>query len=314
MLLEQPGLAPDLAWAALAAERLPQALLDWQAPADPALAAGPPAGSAGQARLGSVLAEAVAAFAAAWPRSLPLRVLEVGAGPGPLTARLAAALAASGRHVQFTAAALPGRPGTGLAAPPPRGSTTPPPAGTRWGRSRRRWPPTWWSGSASAPGCAPARCCRRRCARPPPPAPPCCWPSRCPARCSISAAARTPPGGPRPAGPCRGPRPGTAALAAAGWAEARTTPLSAAPWPALLLAARAPEGAAVLAAPKLRRMALFGDAAMGSLPPTLAAVLQARGATVVQYKLAEAARIPPAALQGCLVVALAGGAPSWRRR
>ena len=282
VLLEQPALAPDLAWVALAAERLPQALLDWQAPADPALAAGPPAGSAGQARLGSVLAEAVAAFAAAWPRGLPLRVLEVGAGPGPLTARLAAALAASGRHVRFTAAALPGRPGAGLAGRRRGAGLRRRQLGPARRRSRRRWPPTWWSASASAPGCAPAPCCRRRCARPPPPAPRCCWPSRCPARCSISAAART-----RLVGRARRRRP----AGAGGLGRPRSPPpagrrrgprrCSAAPWPALLLAARAPEGAAVLAAPKLRRIALFGDAAMGSLPPALAAVLQARGATVV---------------------------------
>jgi hypothetical protein len=89
--------------------------------------------------------------------------------------------------------------------------------------------------------------------------------------------------------------------------------LSGAPWPAVLLATRAPEGAAVLAAPKLRRIALFADAAMGWLRGPLAALLQSRGATVAAHDLAEAARTPPAALQGSLVVALAGGGDAARR-
>ena len=115
VLLEQPALAPDLAWLALAAERLPGALagdrLHSTDPADDAVACGPPSGSAALGRLASVLAEAVSAFAAAWPRSRPLRVLEISAGTGPLTARLSAALAATGLRVQLHAAALPGRGG-----------------------------------------------------------------------------------------------------------------------------------------------------------------------------------------------------------
>ncbi|WP_431267886.1 polyketide synthase dehydratase domain-containing protein [Dankookia sp. P2] len=315
VLLEQPALAPDLAWAALAAERLPQALLDWQLPADPALAGGPPANSAGQARLGSVLAEAVAAFAAAWPRGLPLQVLEVGAGPGPLTTRLAAALAASGRHVRFTAAALPGRPGpaspaaaAGLdyaaASWDPLGADAPPLAadlvvglglGARL-RAGALLPEALRQ--AAAPGAA------LLLAEPlPGPLLDFC--------CGQDAAWWAAPGG---ASPLPGAEAWTAALAAAGWTGTRTAPLAAAPWPALLLAAQAPAGAAVLAAPKLRRMAVFADAAMGSLPPTLAAVLQARGATVARHDLADAARIPPPCCRAAWWWPSPAAVPTWRRR
>ncbi|NOG70432.1 type I polyketide synthase [Roseicella sp. DB1501] len=308
VLLEQPALAADLAWVALAAERLPQALTDWQAPAEAALAADPPPQGAGQARLGVVLAEAVAAFANAWPAGLPLRVLEVGAGPGPLTARLAATLAASGRHVRFAAAALPGRPAPGLPAPAanldyaaaswdPLGGEPPPLAadlviGLAPGARLRAGPllPEALR-QAAAPGAAlllveplPGPLLDLCCGQDP------SWWSA--------------PGG---ASPLPGLEAWQAALAAAGWEEGSALTLAAAPWPAALLAARAPEGAAVLAAPTLRRIALFADAAMAGFRPALAAVLQGRGATVAQHDLAEAARTPPSALQGSLVVALAGG-------
>ncbi|MFC7544468.1 polyketide synthase dehydratase domain-containing protein [Siccirubricoccus deserti] len=108
--LEQPGLAPDLAWLALAAERLPQLLTQWPVTEDNGQATAPPAAAAGLGRLATVLAEAAASIAASWPRSRPLRVLEVGAAPGPATARLAAVLAASGRRILYCAAALPGQP------------------------------------------------------------------------------------------------------------------------------------------------------------------------------------------------------------
>ena len=96
-----------------------------------------------------------------------------------------------------------------------------------------------------------------------------------------------------PGGALPGPEAWEAALVAAGWSEARTAPLSAAPWPALLLAARAPEGAAVLGGTEAAAHGVLRRCREGPLPPTLAAALQARGATVVQYTLAEAARIPP---------------------
>ncbi|MFZ4408462.1 MAG: SDR family NAD(P)-dependent oxidoreductase, partial [Paracraurococcus sp.] len=310
VLMEQPGLAPDLAWAALAAERLPLALADWRAPPDPALAADPPAASAGQARLGAVLAEAAAAFAAAWPRSLPLRVLEIGAGPGPFTGRLAAALAASGRHVRFTAAALPGRPA------PARPAEA---AGLDYDSTR--WDPL---GGESAPVAADlviglgvgARLragallpeALRQAAAPgaalllvePLPGP---LLDFC---CGQQPGWWATPGG---AAPLPGQEGWISALDGAGWTGSATLSLAAAPWPALLLAARAPDGATLLAAPKLRRMAIFADQAAAALRPALAAILHARGATVVQHDLAEAARIAPAALQGSLVVALAGGGP-----
>ena len=99
---------------------------------------------------------------------------------------------------------------------------------------------------------------------------------------------------------------GSALLGAAAWAEALTAagwdapspvPLGAAPWPAALIAARAPAGAAVLAAPTLRRVALFADAGATALRDRLAAALTARGATVSNGDLADAAlraaRRPP---------------------
>ncbi|WP_456306552.1 hypothetical protein, partial [Paracraurococcus ruber] len=103
------------------------------------------------------------------------------------------------------------------------------------------------------------------------------------------------------------------ALAAAGWTGTEALPLLAAPWPALLLAGRAPEGAQVLAAPSLRRIALVADAAMAWLRGPLALQLQARGASIAQHELAEAAALPPAALQNSLVVVLAGGGPALPR-
>ncbi|TCZ64460.1 type I polyketide synthase [Roseicella aquatilis] len=308
VLLEQPDLAPDLAWAALAAERLPAALADWQAAPDPALAAGPPAGSGGEARLGLVLAEAVAAFAAAWPRSLPLRVLEVGAGPGRLTGRLAAVLTASGRSVRFTAAALPGRP----QPPAPAAAEGLDYAAASWDPLGAEPPPVaadlvigLGAGARLRAGATLPQALRGAAApgatlllAEPLPGP------LLDLGCGQDPAWWAAPGG---ASPLPHPEAWVAALEGAGWGMTSALPLSAAPWPATLLAARAPEGAAVLAAPKLRRIALLADAAMQPLVAPLAALLQSRGASLALHDLAAAARIAPAALQNSLVVALAGG-------
>ncbi|WP_164867903.1 type I polyketide synthase [Rhodovarius crocodyli] len=96
VLLEQPALAHELAWLAAAAEGVGA----WPSPE-----------SASFETLAGLLAEGASRLAQEWPAGRPLRVLEVGAGPGPLTRRLGAALAATGRRVILHAAALPeGRP------------------------------------------------------------------------------------------------------------------------------------------------------------------------------------------------------------
>lgn len=301
VLMEQPVLAPDLAWVALAAEQLPHVLAHRLTGEAGAL---PPPGAAGLDRLAAVLAEAAGAFAANWPPGRPLQVLEVAAGTGPLTARLVAALAASGRRVLLTVATLPGRAGAPLpvaggvevASLPwdPLG-TEPPPlvadlviglaAGVRLGvgaglpAALRQ---------AAAPGGA------LLLAEP------------LPGRLWDFCCGQDPAWWGHPA-PLAGAATWQAALADAGWAGPATQPLGAAPWPALLIGARAAAGAALFTAPKLRRVMLFADAAAAAWRPAVAAALQSRGATVGGGSLDEAAAMAPHALAGSLVVALAGG-------
>ncbi|SDC24041.1 type I polyketide synthase [Belnapia rosea] len=301
VLLEQPVLAQDLAWAAQAAEQLPLALAHRLAGE---AGAPPPSNSAGYDRLARVLAEAVGAFAAAWPAGRPLRVLEVAAGAGPLTAHLLRVLAASGRRVLLTAAPLPEQ--SAMPLPPgaegiefaiqawdPQGAEPPPlaadlvvglAAGARLRLGANLAGPLR---QAAAPGgtlllAEPMSgwlwnfCCGQE-------------PGWCGAAPLANAAEWS------------------AALAAEGWTAPLTEPLRAAPWPALLIGGRAAAGATLLAAPKLRRVALFADAAAAPLRGAVAAALQSRGATVTGGSLAEAAALPPHALADSLVVALAGG-------
>ncbi|MCQ4159375.1 type I polyketide synthase, partial [Roseomonas sp. GC11] len=111
LLAESPTLAHELAWQALAAERLPAALAPSLAPALPALPAEallPPSEAAGYERLAGVLARGVASLVAGWPRDRPLRVLEVNAQGGPLTRALLALLAGSGLAVRYIATGAPG--------------------------------------------------------------------------------------------------------------------------------------------------------------------------------------------------------------
>ena len=139
----RPGARPRLGrrWRRSA---LPQALLGGRRSPAAALVAGPPPAVPARPGSAAVLAEAVAAFAAAWPR-------------GP------AAAGAGGRRRPRPADRAAGRarsPPPGAACPPHRGRParprrrpaspaaaagldSPPPPGTRWARSRRRWPPTW---------------------------------------------------------------------------------------------------------------------------------------------------------------------------
>ena len=301
VLLEQPDLAQDLAWAALAAEHLPQVLAHRLAGEAGAL---PPPQSAGYDRLAQVLAEAVGSFAAAWPVGRPLRILEVAAGTGPLTAHLLRALAGCGRRVLLTAAPLPGQApmplppvpeGIELAVQPwdPDGQEAPPPqadlvvglaAGARLRRGTALLGPLR---QAAAPGAALLLA---------EPLPGWLWDFCCgqePGWCGAAALA--------PAAAW------AAALPAEGWTAPLAEGLRAAPFPALLIGGRAGAGATLLATPKLRRVALFADAALAGLRPQVAAALQSRGATVSGGSLAEAATLPPQALADSLVVALAGG-------
>ena len=114
--------------------------------------------------------------------------------------------------------------------------------------------------------------------------------------------------------PLAGPTTWAAALAEEGWTAAQVLPLRAAPWPALLIGARAAAGATLFAAPKLRRVALFADAAGAALRPAIAGALQARGATVAGtpsggITLADASGMAPHAMSGSLIVVLLGGSP-----
>ena len=305
VLLEQPALAPDLAWLALAAERLPVALAAGR-PAvagDDAIAAPPPE-SAAFDRLSVVLAEAATAFAAAWPRGRPLRVLEIGAGNGPLTARIAAALGATGLRVLLHAAALPGGRGGPPRLPPDASATV------------EFAPAVWDPLGPDAPlvqadlvvGLAAGAALRAGGALP-----------------SALRHAVAPGGALLLAEPlpcrvwdfCCGQDPAwrhapppsaeawAEALRDAGWDAPPPCPLAAAPWPAVLVAARAAAGAAVLAAPISRRVALFAGADAAALRDRLASALQARGAAVSLGVLTDLESVPPAALRGALVVALA---------
>ncbi|MDI3307956.1 MAG: beta-ketoacyl synthase N-terminal-like domain-containing protein, partial [Acetobacteraceae bacterium] len=309
VFLEQPDLAQDLAWLAQAAERLPAVLArdDAATEAGPA-SFGPPPGSAGFDRLASVLAEAIAAFAAKWPRNRPLRVLEIGAGAGPLTARVAASLARPGLRVIYAATALPD---CGLPAAPPGCPGLEFSAAT-WDPLGGEPPPLvadlvigLGAGVRSRVGASLLPALRHALA----PGGALLLAEPLPGRvwdfcCGQDLAWWAAPGG---AAPLSSTAAWSAALAAEGWSDPVVQPLAAAPWPAALVAARLPASAAVLAAPVLRRVALYADAAMAGLRPALAAALQARGATVSGGDLAEAATLPPHALRGSLVVVLAGG-------
>ncbi len=301
VLLEQPDLAQDLAWAAMAAEQLPQVLAHRLAGEAGAL---PPPQSVGYDRLARVLAGAVASFAAAWPAGRPLRVLEVAAGAGPLTAHLLRALAGCGRRVLLTAAPLPDQPPMPL-PPAPEGIEL---AVQPWDPDGREAPPLAADLVVGLAAGARLRCgtallgSLRQAAAPgatlllAEPLPGWLWNFCCgqePGWCGTM--------------PLASATAWAAALPAEDWTAPFAEPLRAAPFPALLVGGRAAPGATLLATPKLRRVALFADAAMAGLRAAVAAALQSRGATVTGGTLAEAASLPPHALADCLVVALAGG-------
>ncbi|WP_120007092.1 type I polyketide synthase [Teichococcus vastitatis] len=296
VLDEAPALAHELAWLALAAERMPAAL----SASPPAEAPLPPPEAAGFARLASVLAEAVAHLATGWPAGRPLRVLEIGAQGGPLTRALLAALGASGRQVELVIA------GDGRAAAlPPHAETI-----------TARFEP-WDPASASLPtasadlvvGLAAAARAGRgtgllpalRAALAPggvlllaEPLPGRAWDFAC---------------GQNP-GWWRGDA--SALPDAAEWQVAAgcsgATPLAAAPWPAVLLTAWAEAAmveAAIPAPPAGPPLQLHADAASTALAVALEEALAARGTGTTRHRLEDAARQAPRALAGARLVVLA---------
>lgn len=294
VLAEQPRLALDMAWLARAAQALPAALAG-----ETTAAAAPPPEAGAFARLAGVLEAAVGAIGAAWPQGRPLRVLDLSAG-GPLTRRAVAALAASGRRVEYRAA---GEARAGAAPPaaegidfawtpwtPLAGTGAPPVADLVIGIG---------AGALARSGTALAAALRRAAA---PgallllaePAPGRLWDFCC---------------GQDPAwwegGEGALPDAGawTHALAEAGFEAPEALPLTAAPWPALLVAARAPSVVLPVAA-RPRQVMICAAPGAARLAAALDAALVAAGHGAQIQALGEAP--PPRLLQGRIVVTLAG--------
>jgi NADPH:quinone reductase-like Zn-dependent oxidoreductase/acyl carrier protein len=240
---------------------------------------------------------AIGSLAAAWPAERALRVLDLGAG-GPLTRRAVAALAASGRRVQYRAA---GEARAGAAPPvaegidfawtgwdPLGGSGSPEPADlviglavAARGRSGTRL------AAALRPACAPGAVVLLA-----EPAPGRLWDFAC---------------GQDPAwwdggdGALADADAWHAALSQAGFEAPDALRLAAAPWPALLVAARAPS---VIVAPMAaaRRVLIVAEHDCLGLAGALEAALRTEGHQVARHAL----ETPPAPreMRGALVVAL----------
>ncbi|MBC9210133.1 acyltransferase domain-containing protein, partial [Roseomonas aerophila] len=301
VLAESPTLAHELAWLALAAERLPAAINGQSQPE-----ALPPADAAGFDRLSGAIAAAAATMAATWPEGRPLRVLEIGAQGGPLTRQALEALEATGRHIRYTATAPAGD--TRAAAIPPHGE-------------RVSFTFTAWEPGTALPGPADLILGLAPAAR-----------LRAGTGLLASLAGALAPGGtlllaePLPArawifasgqdeawwnGPGAGPAlPDAAAwqdaLVTAPWHGAQVESLVSAPWPAVLLAAgkSATDAAAEAASPDATPIRIVADAATAALAGALEAVLAAAGIPTTSAPLAEAAATPPRTLQGTRILAL----------
>ena len=306
VLNESPALAHELAWLALAAERLPASLASERMPDAPAApeAAMPPAEAAGFARLAEVLAEAVAALTRDWPAERPLRVLEAGANGGPLTRLLLAVLARSGRRVRYVAtgaqgdaraAAIPPHADTiefGFEAWDPAGNSVLPVTAdlvvglATAARGRRGL------GLLPALGAALAEGGTLLLIEP------------LPGRAWHFAAGQDEAWWQDGASILPGEADWQAALADPAWTAARLTPLTAAPWPALLIAAQhAPEPPAETAAAPHRRFLLLADAGSAELAETLSAAILAAGSDVVREPLSGS--LPPRAMAGAELLVLA---------
>jgi phthiocerol/phenolphthiocerol synthesis type-I polyketide synthase C len=305
VLAEHPELALDLAWIADAAERLPEALRAPRRGVAP-----PPLAGAAFSALADALAAGVAAFAAAWPETRPLRILEVGATGDLLARRVARRLAPLGRRVRYLAAgesriATPAAPpGIELdaAAWDPRGGGAPPivadlviglapaarmRAGATLAAALR--PALAEGGALLLAEPAPGRVWTFVCGQDP------AWWSGL---------------GPDPAGGSDGGALPDAQLwlnrlGEAGF-RAAAEPLPCAPWPAVLLGAEAPPPPAATR-PARPRALLFHESATAPLAEALAARLAQAGTSAECLPLGEAPA--PRMLSGAGVVALPAPEP-----
>jgi acyl transferase domain-containing protein/NADPH:quinone reductase-like Zn-dependent oxidoreductase/NAD(P)-dependent dehydrogenase (short-subunit alcohol dehydrogenase family)/acyl carrier protein len=305
VLAEHPELALDLAWIAEAAERLPEALRGGRRGVAP-----PPLAGAAFSALADALVAGVAAFAAAWPETRPLRVLEVGASGDLLARRLARALGPLGRRVRYVAAgearfAPPEAAGMEIeaAAWDPRAGTPPPmvadlviglapAARLRAGATLPALlrPALAEGGALLLAEPAPGRVWTFVCGQDP------AWWSGL---------------GPDPAGGSAGgalPDAAlwTARLAAAGFRDAAAEPVPCAPWPAVLIGAEAPPPPAA-ARPATPRAILLHEAGSARLAEALAARL-ARGGTAPEL-LPLSPAPAPRVLSGARVLALPAPEP-----
>jgi len=292
VLAEHPELALDLAWIAEAAERVPDALRGRCRAVPP-----PPASGGAFARLAEALAEGVAAFAAAWPETRPLRVLEVGATGDALARRVLARVARPLRYVAAGEAAVAVPAGAEAVVWDPRAGLPPPaiadlvigvaPAarlrmGTTLGAALR--PALAEGGALLLAEPLPGRVWTFVCG-----ADPAWWTGL----------------GPDPAGGSYGGALPDAALwsnrlGEAGYRGAAAEALRCAPWPAVLVAAEAPAPAAP-AVPAPPRTVIVADAGSARLAEALAARLGRAGAV---ERLALGAVPAPRALREARVVAL----------
>ncbi|WP_052401428.1 type I polyketide synthase [Muricoccus aerilatus] len=298
VLTERPVLAQDLAALALAAERLPEALAGRLPPEAAPLALSDE--SASYVLVSGVLAEAAGAIAAAWPAERPLRVLDLG-GPA-LTIALSARLARSGRRILHILA------GEARPLPPPHETAE---------VSTIEWQPGAGNPApmvdlvvglqgpfldGAGPGVLPDLAAAL-------------------AEGGALLLAAPQPGrmteflrGQDPANPSRPILPGAAAwqgaLEADGWLAARVRPLRTSPIPALLVAARRPPSHPALPRAEEKRFVLVGDAGATPLAEALGLALGGAGATVERHRLEDAQALPPRALRGAAVIALASPQPA----
>lgn len=292
VLAEQPRLALDMAWLARAAERLPAALAG-----EVAAAAAPPPEAGAFARLAAVMEAAIGSLAATWPTGRALRVLDLSGG-GALTRQAVAALAASGRRVEYRAA---GEARAGAAPPAAEGIAF------AW----TAWDPLAGTGAAEPADLVIGLAAGAR--------------GRSGTRLAAALRNAVAPGGmlllaePAPGrlwdfacgqdpswwdggdGALPDAESWRAALSQAGFEAPDALPLSAAPWPALLLAARAPS-VIVAATPAARRVLLCLEHGTEALATALEAALHTEGHGVARQVLAT----PPSPrdMRGAQVVAL----------
>ncbi|MDT8330303.1 type I polyketide synthase [Roseomonas gilardii] len=297
VLAEQPSLAHDLAWLALAAEHLPGSLAGHV----PTLPLAPPDLAGGQDRLAEAAAAAAAALATAWPADRPLRVLDLGGAA--LTRHLLAALAETGRAVTLLVA------GEGRPLPEARGGVTP--EALAWDPLSDQPAPVAADLVAGIGAALRARCGTGLLARLAPAL----------AEGGTLLLAEPLPGrlfdlalGQEPGWWSGRPLPDAtewrAALAPeAGWQHAQAEPLRAAPWPALLLLAARPAPCPSVAGamPGTARPLLLADAGAAALRDALAGEFAAALPDALRDggRLEDATALPARELRGTELLVLA---------